>query len=111
MPQITERRAGSDGTEYGMAGRLDPLDQTVTTEIRVERWRDGRMEVAEQHVSRNNNRRNLTAAAAASLTLGAAGSGSQDFRIAFAGGAVAWLWASYELATSPPEATTAHVHR
>ena len=50
LPQITERRAGSDGTEYGMAGRLDPLDQTVTTEIRVERWRDGRMEVAEQHV-------------------------------------------------------------
>ena len=64
------------------------------------------------HQHGNNNRRNLAAAAtAASLTLGAAGSGSQDFRIAFAGGAVAWLWASYELATSPPEATTAHVHR
>lgn len=64
------------------------------------------------HQRGHTKRRNMAAtAAAASLILGAAGSGSQDFRSAFAGGAVAWLWASYELATSPPETQTAHVNR
>ena len=52
MPEITRRRRAADGSEYGMAGRLvalDPLEQTVTTELRVERWRDGELEAAEQH--------------------------------------------------------------
>ena len=64
------------------------------------------------HQRGHTKRRSIAAtAAAASLILGAAGSGSQDFRIAFAGGAVSWLWASYELAISPPETETVHVNR
>ncbi len=36
--------------------------------------------------------------AASSLILGAVGSGTGDFRIAFVGGAIAWIWASIDLA-------------
>lgn len=53
MPDVSRRRRARDGSEYGMTGRmlaLDPLDQTVTTEIRIERWRGDELEAAEQHV-------------------------------------------------------------
>jgi hypothetical protein len=44
------------------------------------------------------------AAAVASLILGSAGSGLTDFRLAFVGGAIAWLWTSLEIG----HATTRH---
>ncbi len=47
------RRTASDGSAYGLTSRLvavDPLEQRVTMEIHVERWRDGALEVEEDHV-------------------------------------------------------------
>jgi SAM-dependent methyltransferase len=50
-PPRTRQRA-SDGSEYGLRSRtlaFDPLDQRVTLEMRVELWRDGVLEAAEEH--------------------------------------------------------------
>jgi SAM-dependent methyltransferase len=47
-----ERRLGSDGAEYALAGRLvdvDPLAQRVTREMRAFMWRDGRLVAEEEH--------------------------------------------------------------
>jgi SAM-dependent methyltransferase len=45
-------RPAVDGAEYGLSSRLievDPLEQTVTMELHVERWRDGQLELSEDH--------------------------------------------------------------
>ena len=45
-----ERQRASDGSEYELQSRvldLDPLEQRLTLEIRVERWRDGKLEAEE----------------------------------------------------------------
>jgi len=47
-----KRQLASDGSEYGLRSRIlaaDPLDQSITLEMRVERWRDGALETAEEH--------------------------------------------------------------
>jgi SAM-dependent methyltransferase len=50
---VGERRAASDGAEYGLRSRivaLDPLTQRVTYAIHAERWRDGVREAEEDHL-------------------------------------------------------------
>jgi SAM-dependent methyltransferase len=50
-----DRRQGSDGTEYALRSRivdLDPLDQSVTVEMRADMWRDGEHVAEEEHVLR-----------------------------------------------------------
>lgn len=56
LPEALEpssgRRLGSDGAEYSLRSRiveLDPLDQTVTLEMRAEMWRDGKLSGEEDH--------------------------------------------------------------
>jgi SAM-dependent methyltransferase len=47
-----ERRRGSDGSEYALAGRLvevDPLAQRVVSDIRGYRWRDERLVEQDEH--------------------------------------------------------------
>jgi SAM-dependent methyltransferase len=47
------RRAGSDGAEYALRSRLlavDPLDQSVTREMRAFMWREGELVAEEQYV-------------------------------------------------------------
>ena len=49
----SERRTGSDGTEYELTGRLvdvDPLAQQVTMEMRGSMWRNGRLVEQDEHV-------------------------------------------------------------
>jgi SAM-dependent methyltransferase len=46
------RRAASDGAEYALRSRyleLDPLDQRVSLDMRIELWRDGALEAEEDH--------------------------------------------------------------
>ncbi len=46
------RQQASDGSEYGLSSRVlavDPLDQSITLEMRVELWRDGALQAAEEH--------------------------------------------------------------
>jgi len=46
------RRRARDGTEYTLHARtvdVDPLDQTLHLEVRVERWRDGKLDAQEEH--------------------------------------------------------------
>ena len=46
------RQHASDGSEYGLRSRVvavDPLDQSITLEMRVELWRDGALQAAEEH--------------------------------------------------------------
>lgn len=46
------RQEASDGSEYGLRSRVlavDPLDQSITFEMRIELWRDGLLEAAEEH--------------------------------------------------------------
>src|SRR5262249_22193528 len=46
------RQSASDGSEYALRSRVlaaDPLDQSITMEMRVERWRDDALEAAEEH--------------------------------------------------------------
>jgi SAM-dependent methyltransferase len=48
-----ERRRAADGTEYAMAVRLaalDPLEQLVTLEMRIERWSGGQLAAQEEYV-------------------------------------------------------------
>jgi SAM-dependent methyltransferase len=48
----SSRRPASDGSEYVLATRLvavDPLDQSIVLEMRVELWRDGALEAEEIH--------------------------------------------------------------
>src|SRR5207247_9665639 len=43
-PPPGDRRRGADGAEYALRARaldFDPLDQSVTLEMRAERWRNG----------------------------------------------------------------------
>ena len=50
---IGERRLASDGAEYALGSRLlavEPLTQRVTYGIHAERWRDGVLELEEDHV-------------------------------------------------------------
>jgi len=54
LPEAAEppgrRRRASDGSEYAMTARLvdvEPLDQSVTMEIHVQRWRDDTLEAEE----------------------------------------------------------------
>jgi SAM-dependent methyltransferase len=47
------RKRTDDGTEYELKTRttaIDPLDQTAWLEMRAEKWRDGRLVAAEEHV-------------------------------------------------------------
>ncbi len=49
----TRRRRAADGAEYALTSRLvelDPLEQRATLEMHAERWRDGELEAAEDHV-------------------------------------------------------------
>jgi hypothetical protein len=51
-PESGTRKRTGDGTEYELRGRttaVDPLDQTVTLELRAEKWRDGHLVAAEAH--------------------------------------------------------------
>jgi hypothetical protein len=51
-PPPGERRRTSDGSELALRTRaleVDPLDQTLTLEIRAERWREGDVVAEEQH--------------------------------------------------------------
>lgn len=51
-PQSGQRRRAADGAEYELRMRvadLDPLEQLVTLQIRVERWRDGKLEAEEEN--------------------------------------------------------------
>jgi SAM-dependent methyltransferase len=46
------RKLASDGSEYALRARplaVDPLDQSMTLEMRVELWRDGALQAAEEH--------------------------------------------------------------
>jgi len=48
----TRRRRASDGAEYALRSRileLDPLNQRVTLEMHIERWRDGVLDLEEDH--------------------------------------------------------------
>jgi len=50
-PEEGSRRRAEDGTEYVLRTRLfavDPLDQRVTFELRVEKWRDDELVAAEE---------------------------------------------------------------
>lgn len=56
LPEAVEpprgRRRASDGAEYALRSRylhLDPLEQRVSLEMHVEKWRDGEMEAEEDH--------------------------------------------------------------
>jgi SAM-dependent methyltransferase len=56
LPETDEpprrRRGASDGSEYAMSARLvgvDPLEQRVTMEIHMQRWRDDTLEVEERY--------------------------------------------------------------
>jgi SAM-dependent methyltransferase len=56
LPETEEvphpRRRTSDGSEYAMSARLvavEPLDQRVTMEAHIQRWRDGTLEAEEQY--------------------------------------------------------------
>jgi SAM-dependent methyltransferase len=47
------RRAGSDGAEYALQGRVadfDPLGRRITRELRAYMWRDGELVAEEEHV-------------------------------------------------------------
>jgi SAM-dependent methyltransferase len=48
----TERRVGSDGSEYALQSRIlafDPLEQRVSWEIRAFKWQDGELLAEEEH--------------------------------------------------------------
>jgi SAM-dependent methyltransferase len=56
LPETREpasgRRRASDGAEYALSSRvvdLDPLEQRVTLAMHAERWRDGVLDVEEDH--------------------------------------------------------------
>jgi SAM-dependent methyltransferase len=52
-PESGMRKRTGDGTEYELRSRtttVDPLDQTETREIRAEKWRDGQLIAADEHV-------------------------------------------------------------
>jgi SAM-dependent methyltransferase len=52
-PQSGQRKRAADGTEYELRSRavyVDPLDQTVTLEIRAEKSRGGRILASEEHL-------------------------------------------------------------
>ena len=56
IPELSEppkrRQQATDGTEYALRSRIvevDPLDQRVSYEMRVELWRDGVLEAEETH--------------------------------------------------------------
>ena len=56
LPELSEppkrRQQATDGTEYALRSRIvevDPLDQRVSYEMRVELWRDGVLEAEETH--------------------------------------------------------------
>ncbi len=72
---------------------------------------------ARRHVRSGERRAGVVAGvvAASSLILGAAGSGTGDFRIAFVGGAIAWVWASIYLADQlvpgPADSQQPHAER
>ena len=47
------RRAGSDGAEYALQGRVadfDPIRRLITRELRAYMWRDGELVAEEEHV-------------------------------------------------------------
>ena len=47
-----QRRSAADGIEYAMSARLidvEPLDQRVTMEIHLQRWRDDDLEAEERY--------------------------------------------------------------
>jgi SAM-dependent methyltransferase len=51
-PPPGDRRPTSDGSELSLHARalaVDPLDQTLTLEMRAEKWRDGELVAEEQH--------------------------------------------------------------
>jgi SAM-dependent methyltransferase len=51
-PETAERRAAGGGSEYRLRTRslaLDPLDQRLDLEIRIEKWRDDQLVAAEEH--------------------------------------------------------------
>jgi SAM-dependent methyltransferase len=51
-PAPGDRERAPDGTEYALHTRavaLDPLDQTITLEIRAEKWREGGLLAEETH--------------------------------------------------------------
>jgi SAM-dependent methyltransferase len=54
LPEVGEppsrRKSAADGTEYALRSRylaLDPLEQRVSIEMHIERWRDGKLEAEE----------------------------------------------------------------
>jgi SAM-dependent methyltransferase len=52
-PESGTRKRTDDGTEYELKTRtaaVDPLDQTAWLEMRAEKWRDGRLVAAEEHL-------------------------------------------------------------
>ena len=52
LPPPGARRRASDGTELGLRARvvdLDPLEQRVTMGMHAEQWRDGELELEEEH--------------------------------------------------------------
>lgn len=51
-PESGTRKRTDDGTEYELRARttaVDPLDQTVSMEMRAEKWRDGQLVAADEH--------------------------------------------------------------
>ena len=57
LPELRQppkkRRRASDGSEYALTSRItdvDPLEQRVTMEIHVERWRDDTLEAEEERL-------------------------------------------------------------
>jgi hypothetical protein len=51
-PSSGQRKRAADGAEYELRIRvvdLDPLDQLLTMQLRVERWREGRLEAEEEN--------------------------------------------------------------
>lgn len=56
-PEPGPRRIASDGSEHVDLFRVvdvDPLEQTYTREVRLEKWRDGALVVAEEYALRGN---------------------------------------------------------
>ena len=56
-PEAPPRRVAADGTEHGGRFRdvaLDPLEQTYTREVELEKWRDGRKVASETYLLRGN---------------------------------------------------------